>query len=306
MDAKAAAAQESKTKKQQALEKTANNTVYGLQAVSQGNRRCGPGAKATSFGAARAADDLAFIDLAGGGGGAAGAANNGIAAGGGLSGRSSPTMSSSSGRSSPEVGCVAVPALGSKLADFLEASSPAELERHFGVTQEQADLFLNQGFTYDQIDRPKAVELLFHVFDTYHCSNVMKYETVEQRVAAWSEDSDDGDGLFEVPGISSEAYFLILDHFGVPSGGGGEARSWYVGGWPELRDPTTAKFEHEARMLAEDCLPGRPLAAAEGAAAKGAGARASSNGDPSRQGDGNRGRKSRQNRSKAAEDGLDR
>ena len=163
MDAKAAAAQESKAKKQQALEKTATNTMYGLQAVSQGNGRCGPGARATSFGAAREADDLAFVGLAGGGGGA-----------GGGSGRSSPTMSSSSGRSSPAVDRVAVPPLGSHLATYLDASTIPEIERNTDATAEQADLFLNKGFTYDQLNRKLAVELLYHVFDRHHSSNVME------------------------------------------------------------------------------------------------------------------------------------
>ena len=131
-------------------------------------------------------------------------------------------------------------------------------------------------------------------------------------VEAWGSGSlEDDEGLddCEVPGISTEAYFKILGHFGVPSGHGGPTRQLYVSGWPESQDPTTAKFEHEARMLAEDCLPGRALAAAEGAAAEGTGTPASSNGGPSRQapsqGGGNRGRKTRKSKNKAAEDGLD-
>ena len=311
VDAKAAAGQESKQKKQQALETTANNTKYGRHAVSQGNGRCGPGARATSFGAARAADDLAFVGLAGGGGGAAGAADNGMTAGVRSSGRSSPTMSSASGRSSPsspEVENVVVPPLGSDLAGYLHASTSPELNRHTAATEEQADLFLNKGFTYEQIDRELAVELLFGVFDRHH-STVLEYETVEKIVETWEgdvfEDEDDADE-FEVPGISVEAYFKIRTHFGIGDRGG-QTRQWYVEGWPLSQHPTTAKFEHEAQMLAEDCLPGGVLAAA----AEGAGARASSSGGPSRQahgfqGDGNRGRKTRKNKNKAAEDGLDR
>ena len=270
-------------KKQQAADKTAANTMYGLQAVSQGSGRCGPGAKATSFGAARAADDLAYINLAEGGGrggaaggaagGGAGGADNGMAAGGGLSGRSSPTMSSSSGRSSPAVERVAVPPLGDDLAELFAV---LDIQSHTAADAEQVDFFVNEGFTYDQINRELAVEMLFYVLDTYHYGDVMEFETVEQMKAGWERDPLDDDGALsecEVPGIGAEVYSKILFQYRVPAGGGGQPREWFAHGWPEAKDPTTAKFEHEARMLAEDCLPGRAVAAT----AK-AGARASSDG----------------------------
>lgn len=305
VDAKAAAAQDVKMKKKQAADKSASNTVFGLQAVSQGNGRCGPGARSTSFGDARAQDDMMYANLRRGGGAAAGAAATGMTAGG-SGGRSSPTTSSSTGRSSPTVECV-VPALGAKLADELSASTAVELERHTTATLEQAKLFLSEGFMYDQIDRTLAVKLLAMVLEKHH-SIVMKWETVELMVAGWERSSCDGDddiSGFEVPGISGETYFSVLAHYGAPSGEGGQKREWYVGGWPEDEDPTTAKFENEARLLAEHCLPGRALEAAEGS-----GARASPNGGPSRQahgaqGGGNRGRKPRRNQNKATEDGLD-
>lgn len=275
-----------------------------------------PGARATPFEEASAADDLALVGLVGGVGGAAG----GVAAGGGSSGRSSPTTTSSSGRSSPAMGRsgrpspavehVAVQPLG-ELGKILGASTVPELERHTDATAEQADLFLNNGCTYDQIDRELAVALLSHVFDGHHALKVMEWEMVQDTVAGWGDDSDGFDEL-EEPGISGEALFEIRENFGVPSEQGRQERAWYVGGWPQAHDQTTAKLDKESRLLAEDYLPGRALAAAEGAGAavEGAGARARSDGGPSRQAhgfqdDGNRGRKSRRNKNKAAEDGLD-
>ncbi|CAN0269572.1 unnamed protein product, partial [Pylaiella littoralis] len=279
----------------------------------QGNLRCGPGARATPFEEARAADELQHTNLVrdggAGAGAAAGAAGDGMTAGG-SGGRNSPTLSSSSGRSSPAVECAMVPAVGPKLTRELGGYTAPELERHTDATLTQANLFLNEGFTYGQLDRKLAVKLLSVMLVKHHNCNILDWETVEMTTARWrderSDDEDDDGYLLVVPGITSETMHNVQRHYGMEAGEDGPARLFYAQGWPEAEKPTSEKFAEEARLLAEDCLPGCALAAEEGP-----GARARpTGGGPSRQahggqGDGNRGRRTRRSTSKAAEDGLD-
>lgn len=347
VDAKAAAAQDAKTKKKQEADKTAANTVVGRQAIAQGNARCGPGARATSFEDARAQDDHQYDNLRRGGGGAAEAAATGMTAGGsgscttptmssprgqggaagaaaaagaagndmtagGSGGRNSPAMSSSSGRSSPAPEWVMVPGLGAKLVEKLGAHTAPELVRDTAATLVQAELFLDKGFTYDQIDRTLAVELLTMVLERHHSHHMLDWKTVEEVLAdakAEAELSDEEEREpYKVPGITVDAMYKVQMHYGTEAGGGGNKRNWYATGWPERENPTTAKFENEARLLAEDCLPSGVLPAAEGPVG-GAGACPSSGGPSKRtagvEGEGNRGRKTRQSKNKAAEDGVD-
>lgn len=313
VDAKAGAALDDKMKKKEEADKTAASTIFGRHAVHQGNLRCGPGARATPFEEARAADELQHTNLVrdggAGAGAAAGAAGDGMTAGG-SGGRNSPTLSSSSGRSSPAAECAMVPAVGPKLTRELGGYTAPELERHTDATLTQANLFLNEGFTYGQLDRKLAVKLLSVMLVKHHNCNILDWETVEMTTARWrderSDDEDDDRYLLVVPGITSETMHNVQRHYGMEAGEDGPARLFYAQGWPEAEKPTSEKFAEEARLLAEDCLPGCALAAVEGP-----GARARpTGGGPSRQahggqGDGNRGRRTRRSTSKAAEDGLD-
>ncbi|CAN0214111.1 unnamed protein product, partial [Pylaiella littoralis] len=74
VDAKAGAALDANMKKKEEAGKTAASTIFGRHAVHQGNLRCGPGARATPFEEARAADELQHTNLVRDGGAGAGAA----------------------------------------------------------------------------------------------------------------------------------------------------------------------------------------------------------------------------------------
>lgn len=318
VDAKAAAKQDAAAKKKTAADKTATDTVWGVHAVDQGNSRCGPGARATSFGEARAADERVFRSRGRG----EGAAGNGMADVGSC-GRSSPAMgseSSSSGRASP-TGEVVVVALGEKLKKQLGNISAPEISRHLKCSVAQAELFLSKGFTYGQVDRKLAVEMLLMVLERHHFER-MEYKSVQHVLDEWDDEREE-EGQWEdweegcepdMPGIGLEALADILAHYGIPDRSS-EGRQSYASGWSALDSPTAAKFDIEARKLAEDCLPVDARAAAAdaggapaGAAVRGGGASLTSG--PSRQahgaqGDGNRGKKPRRNKNKLAEEGLD-
>ncbi|CAN0268040.1 unnamed protein product, partial [Ascophyllum nodosum] len=167
----------------------------GSWAVNQDNARCGPGARATSFGEARANDELSFTSFArvGAGGCSSGrsspststgrlsptASTGGTTnasqatAGGGSSGRLTPTTSTggtsnapqptaggaSSGRSST------VPPLGDDLAQDMGDIAISELSQLATATREEADYFLNAVFTRDLVRPEKATAMMTALID---------------------------------------------------------------------------------------------------------------------------------------------
>ncbi|CAB1108662.1 unnamed protein product [Ectocarpus sp. CCAP 1310/34] len=153
VDAKAAARQDSEETKQKKADEAAPHSATGTWAINQGNARCGPGAKATSFEEAVAADNIALGSRSGAaaGGRASGRVSpassiggpaSEASAGGAASGQSSPTMSTGgidddltpagSGPSRK------VPPLG-ELVKHMGSLSIPTLAQSAGVTTEEAD-----------------------------------------------------------------------------------------------------------------------------------------------------------------------
>ncbi|CAB1111056.1 unnamed protein product [Ectocarpus sp. CCAP 1310/34] len=180
VDAKAAARQDSEETKQKKADQAASHSAMGMWAINQGNARCGPGAKATSFEEAVAANNIALGSRSGAaaGGRASGRVSpassiGGVrpaseaSAGGAASGRSSPTMSTggldddlSPAGSGPSR---KVPPLG-ELVKHMGSLSIPTLAQSAGVTTEEADYFLNTGFTVE-VQPERAVAMTTVLLD---------------------------------------------------------------------------------------------------------------------------------------------
>ncbi|CAN0374363.1 unnamed protein product, partial [Ectocarpus sp. 13 AM-2016] len=167
--------------KQKKADEAASHSAMGMWAINQGNARCGPGAKATSFEEADAADNIALGSRSGAasGGRASGRVSSAstiggerpsseASAGGAASGRSSPTMSTggldddlSPAKSGPSR---KGPPLG-ELVKHLGSLSIPTLAESAGVTSEEADYFLNTGFTADEVQPERAVTMMTVLLD---------------------------------------------------------------------------------------------------------------------------------------------
>ncbi|CAB1097097.1 unnamed protein product [Ectocarpus sp. CCAP 1310/34] len=178
VDAKAAARQDSEETKQKKADEAASHSAMGMWAI---NARCGPGAKATSFQEAVAADNIALGSRSGAaaGGRASGRVSpassiggarpaSEASAGGAASGRSSLTMSTggldddlSPAGSGPSR---KVPPLG-ELVELMGSLSIPTLAQSAGVTTEEADYFLNTGFTADEVQPERAVAMVTVLLD---------------------------------------------------------------------------------------------------------------------------------------------
>ncbi|CAM9983583.1 unnamed protein product, partial [Ectocarpus sp. 8 AP-2014] len=331
VDAKAAARQDSEETKQKKADEAASHSAMGTWAINQGNARCGPGAKATSFQEAVAADNIAWGSRSGA---AAGGRDSGrvspvssiggarpaseASAGGENSGRSSPTMSTGgiddvsspagSGQSRK------VPPLGGLVKHMGSLSIPT-LAQSAGVTTEEADYFLNTGFTADEVQPERAVAMMTVLLDK-RLTLQRDGDSVEDFVEEQGGDED-----AELPGFDSfdqSVMFDLLDLYGVEKK---DFRSlpdsnWFHRGWPVER-ATPGKVLQVTKRVASLLVLGAGvtnsgLSAAgqtsiPGSAAVG-GARAMSGKDPSgaaSRASGNRGRKTRAKTNKLAEEGLD-
>jgi len=330
VDAKAAARQDSENIKKKQADEAAANTAMGSLAVSQGLMLCGPGARATPFGDAVAMNTDGFAaafpnqpaDMS-----ASGRMSPTLSTRSTDSGRSSPTVSAGSSRGAPLSagdGSVSgasreVPALGA-LGTDVGGLTVASLANRAGTTTEEADLFLNAGFTFDLLSAPEAIALMTAAIKK-RTLDQREGEAVDDIVAEFLEDGGSG----EIPGFDGfnesvlrellEQYGLRQEDFHdtVPNS------YFFAGGWLIDHKPTGEKMAKVAEQVAELLVLGRvnttipPRAAAaprsaSGAPGGGAGGASSSSG-PSRQtsgATGNRNRKTRNNKNKLAEDGLER
>ncbi|CAN0181166.1 unnamed protein product [Ectocarpus sp. 13 AM-2016] len=300
----------------------------GMWAINQGNARCGPGAKATSFEEAVAADNIALGSRSGAaaGGRASGRVSpassiggarpaSEASAGGAASGRSSPTMSTggldddlSPAGSGPSR---KVPPLG-ELVKHMGSLSIPTLAKSAGVTTEKADYFLNTGFTADEPER--AVSMMTVLLD--------KRLSLQRDGDSVQDYMDDlGKEDMQLPGVDrfdESVMFKLLELYGVKMM---DFRSlpesnWFHSGWPIERvtpDKVLQVTKGVARLLVLGAgVTNSGLSAAgqtsiPGSATVG-GARATSGMNPSGAASGpwgNRGRKPRAKTNKLAEDGLD-
>ena len=322
VDAKAAARQDSASSKQKKVDAVAQNTLLGTVQVSQGKGRCGLGSKATSFGDAVRADEVAMVNAlansvpAGTRGGRSSplTAGNSGSSGATSSGRSSPLTagsSSSSGalssdRSTPAAadGTVSIPALGDELAKEMGAPSIADLARDTGATNEQAGRFLKTGFTYDLLPRGKATAMMTRVLKQKLFLN-RGDKDVEDYIAE-GKDFDEHD--FEVPGLDGLLLKKLCHHYGMDEDDfySCDDAFGYANGWHVDCQASSAKFDVQTERLANLLIPGpvgTPPAPSSSNASGAAPADSIINLGPSRRG--NRGKKSRNNSNKLREEGLE-
>ena len=283
----------------------------GAVQVSQGNARCGPGARGTPFGEAVIADELAMANAQASRSTAPAAGR--VSGGAPSSGRSSPTMAGavsggapSSGGSSPGAadGAYHVPPLGNVLTKEMAAPSIVDLANDTGATPEQAARFLNAGFTYELLPRRKATAMMARV--------------LQQKLFLLRGEMDVRDYIdgchgqdFEVPGLDGLLLQKLCDHYGVSSA---SFYSWddaysYANGWLDAFTPSADKFDTQTERLAQILIPAPadtpPAPSNTGGAAS---ADPIMNLGPSREGNGgggNRGRKTRKNENRLQEDGLE-
>lgn len=148
--------------------------------------------------------------------------------------------------------------MGATLGKLLRAMTPAQYARYTPATQTQAELFLSEGFTYSQVERKVAVDMLELTLRIHHMET-LNNESVDDLLVRWREEEDPWDWQeFEVEGIGRDAYFSLIEHYGVPNEGGGRGRQHCIGSWPVWHHPTTEKFKKEGRLLAEYCMPEDP------------------------------------------------
>ncbi|CAM9571461.1 unnamed protein product [Ectocarpus sp. 4 AP-2014] len=303
----------------------------GTWAINQGNARCGPGAKATSFQEAVAADNIAwgFRSGAEAGGRASGrvspASSIGWArpaseasAGGENSGRSSPTMSTggidddlSPAGSGPSR---KVPPLRGLVKHMGSLSIPT-LAQSAGVTTEEAHFFLIAGFTADETQPEMAVAMMTVLLDK-RLNLQRDGDSVEDFVEEQGRDEDAHLPGFD--GFDESVMFDLLDLYGLEKKDFDSLpdSKWFHSGWPGER-VTPGKVLQVTKQVARLLVLGAGvtnsgLSAAgqtsiPGSAAAG-GARAMSGMDPSgaaSRASGNRGRKTRAKTNKIAEEGLD-
>ena len=229
------------------------------------------------------------------------------------SGRSSPTMAGavsggapSSGGSSPGTadGAYHVPPLGNVLTKEMAAPSIVDLANDTGATPEQAARFLNAGFTYELLPRRKATAMMARV--------------LQQKLFLLRGEMDVRDYIdgchgqdFEVPGLDGLLLQKLCDHYGVSSASFyscDDAYS-YANGWLDAFTPSADKFDTQTERLAQILIPAPadtpPAPSNTGGAAS---ADPIINLGPSREGNGrggNRGRKTRKNKNRLREDGLE-
>lgn len=276
--------------------------------MAQGNKRCGPGARATPFEDALAADDLAVLQ----GRQAAGLPATDMSSGP-SSGRSSPTTSVtdlSSGRSSPAAKTrTAWPPLGRELAKELVVPSMMTFRRKTGVSPEEADHFLNGGFTRNELTQEKAVAMMSFVID-----NKLRVDRGHQGVEEYAEDRDEDE---ELPGFDGGVLTTVCEHYSVDKSDFYDTDDSYcfMNGWMLFFKLTSAKVDIQTKRLAM-LLVGHPGSPTSRNPNPSSGSTTSIMGDtisdgpsgPSRKGsdvEGNRGRKSRSKKNKLDEDGLD-
>lgn len=331
MDAKAAAKQDSQETKQKKSDEAASHSTMGMWAINQGNARCGPGANSTSFEEAVAADNIALGSRSGAaaGGRASGRVSpassiggarpaSEVSAGGAASGRSSPTMSTggidddlSPTGSGPSR---KLPPLG-ELVKHMGSLSIPTLAQSAGVTTEEADYFLNTGFTPDEVQPERAVAMRTVLLD--------KRLSLQRNGDSVQDYMDDvGEEDMQLPGFDrfDESVMVnLLELYGVEMM---DFRSlpdsnWFHNGWPLERvtpDKVLQVTKRVARLLVLGAgVTNSGLSAAgqtpiPGSATVG-GARAMSGMDPSGAASGpseNRGRKPRAKTNTLAEDRLHR
>ena len=283
VNAKAAAKQDSAEIKQKKADDEASSSSKGPWAVNQGNARCGPGARAPSFGEARANDELAFTSFArvGAGGHSSGrssptttmgrlspAASTGrtsnvsqAAAGDGSCGRSSPTTSTggtsnapqptaggaSSGRSST------VPPLGDKLAQDMGDITISELAQFAAATREEADNFLNAGFTRDLVRPEKTVAMMTALIDER-----LLGERGGVQVDECLADGVEYDETDFVPDFGGLVLDALLDNYNVPRHDfyGLTGANAFTNGWHADSNPTAEKFDDFTEQLAKLLMRG--------------------------------------------------
>ncbi|CAN0582423.1 unnamed protein product, partial [Ectocarpus sp. 12 AP-2014] len=238
-------------------------------------------------------------------------------AGGAASGRSSPTMSTggldedlSPAGSGPSR---KVPPLG-ELVKHMGSLSIPTLAQSAGVTTEEADYFLNTGFTADEVQPERAVAMMTVLLD--------KRLSLQRDGDSVQDYMDDlGEEDMQLPGFDrfdESVMFKLLELYGVEMM---DFRSlpesnWFHSGWPIERvtpDKVLQVTKGVARLLVLGAgVTNSGLSAAgqtsiPGSATVG-GARAMSGMNPSGAASGssgNRGRKPRAKTNKLAEDGLD-
>lgn len=323
VDAKAAAKQDSEASKKSKADEAVKNTAMGLEAVNQSLQLCGPGAKATPFGVALAMGDAGIAaspsqSLDSSGSGRVSPASSTVGTAGG---RSSPTLIMGGTSDAPlpvddvpaSVTSRQVPALGDLVKD-MGAPTIAFLVERTGCTSEEANHFLNSGFTFDLLSAPKAVALMA-VSIGERMLNQRDRQPLNQVVAAIH---DDDDGVGDVPGFDGAGDCVLgglLDLYGVSSEefhSLTDAKLFQMG-WPVENNPTEEKIRKVAEQLAELLVLGGanttiPQTAGAGAVGGGdAGASSSTglSGKPKVE-NVHRARKSRTKKHKLAEDGIER
>ncbi|CAN0397361.1 unnamed protein product [Pylaiella littoralis] len=328
VDAKAAAKQDSAATRHKKADAAANTTFMGRLQVAHGNARCGPGARATSFGDAVMADERAMADAQAKSAAAETASGRSgqTTAGGAPSGRSSPTTEDgrpgrssgrsspssgggpsegSSGRSSPSPGggTLSVPPLGNDLALEMLAPSITDLATQTTSTNEEADLFLNAGFTYDLLPRHKATAMMVRVLQGKLCDERADMD-VDDYMASFEGSRS------EVPGLDGLLLRKLCDHYGASCEDfyTSDDAYRYANGWLDECAPSAAKFKTQTKRLAEVLIPGPPPVAPAssniGDAAPADAIISLGFSRKSNDGIGNRGTKARKNTNRLEEDGI--
>ncbi len=283
MDARAAAKQDSDESKQKKQAEVASSTAMGLFAVQQGNTRCGPGGRATSFEDALQADDRAFsassvgqlaascaggrvspaLSTASGGSKASGATASGTS-----SGRSSPspTMTGPTPQQSSSPPRT-VPPLGG-LAAKMASPPPSDLAGVVGATVEEAECFLTKGFTFNEVSRDKAVAMMAQVIDNRMTANRngLDVESYREQYNVLEEDElpmmDNGDDAV-LARLLATYDVGFMEVVRLPGG------VHFANSWPEADQPTTAKVAALTRRVAELLILGPEEAPTPGSAGAG-------------------------------------
>ena len=202
------------------------------------------------------------------------------------------------------MGHITFPPLGNVLTKEMAAPSIVDLANDTGATPEQAARFLNAGFTYELLPRRKATAMMARV--------------LQQKLFLLRGEMDVRDYIddchgqhFEVPGLDGLLLQKLCDHYGVSSASFyscDDAYS-YANGWLDAFTPSADKFDTQTERLAQILIPApadTPTAPSNTGGA--ASADPIINLGPSREGNGgggNRGRKTRNNKNRLQEDGLE-
>ena len=184
------------------------------------------------------------------------------------------------------------------------APSIVDLAKDTGAINEQADRFLNAGFTYDLLPRGKATAMMTRVLKEKILLNSGDKD-VEDCIAE-GHDFDEYD--FEVRGLGGLLLNKLCHYYGMDDKDfySCDDAFGYANGWHVDCQASSAKFDVQTERLANLLIPGpvdTPPAPSSSNASGAAPADAIINLGPSRQG--NRGRKARNNSNKLREEGLE-